>query len=446
MTSFLGALIEAWEEVKINRARVILSLIGVGAAVWAMATVLALGSLLTAAQEHMFAQYDGVRGTITLTTTSTNSNENNETNEAAEGFRSSDTSDNTASSSQAANSREKAISQYEHFRTATEATIKRINAKYWTLKQNQQIYPDAPDYNKCYDEWCTGENGSLIGVTPGFFDIYGRVIKEGRSLVDSDKNLQMNPAVINENAWKAIGKPSLASHPRIWLSKDHTTAVTVVGVVKNINIYDSVEIYVHSGTWPYVTPIQGDYTPRPPELSIVAPADQAKDAAKISAAILQGNLGSGYKVNGLFDEGAFDRSRGTETAITTVVAAIGGIVILLGALGLLTVSIVTVKTRVREIGIRRAVGASAKRIFFSVFLESVVATTVAGFFGVVASILTIRCAPLELAEIDLGGVAWGYPMQAALLGVLISASVGALCGIIPATTAVRMRPIDAIRF
>lgn len=443
MTSFLGALIEAWEEVKINRARVILSLIGVGAAVWAMATVLALGSLLTAAQEHMFAQYDGVRGTITLTTTSTNSNENNESNESADSFSS---SDNAAPSSQAANSREKAISQYEHFRTATEATIKRINAKYWTIKQNQQIYPDAPDYNKCYDEWCTGENGSLIGVNPAFFDIYGRVIKEGRSLVDSDKNLQMNPAVINENAWKAIGKPSLASHPRIWLSKDHTTAVTVVGVVKNVNIYDSVEIYVHSGTWPYVTPIRGDYMPRPPELGIVAPADQAKDAAKISAAILQGNLGSGYKVNGHFDEGAFDRSRGTETAITTVVAAIGGIVILLGALGLLTVSIVTVKTRVREIGIRRAVGASAKRIFFSVFLESVVATTVAGFFGVVASILTIRCAPLELAGIDLGGVTWGYPMQAALLGVLISASVGALCGIIPATTAVRMRPIDAIRF
>ena len=444
MTSFFGALIEAWEEVKINRARVILSLIGVGAAVWAMATVLALGSLLTAAQDHMFAQYDGVRGTITLTTTV-----NSDAAESAAGS-SSEYADDAENSgiapAQLSDNREKIVAQHEHFRTAAEATIKRVNAKYWTSRQDQQIFPDAPAYNKCYDEWCSGNYGSLIGVDPVFFDIYGRVIKEGRSLSDSDSNLRMNPAVINENAWKAIGQPSLASHPRIWLSKDHTTAVTVVGIVKNVNIYDNIEIYVHSSTFPYVVPLQSEYSVNPPQLNIVAPAEQAKDAAKVSAAIFQGNLGVGYKVEGLFDEGALNRSEGTETAITTVVAAIGGIVILLGALGLLTVSIVTVKTRVREIGIRRAVGASARRIFFSVFLESVVATTVAGFFGVVASILTIRFAPLEKAGIDLGGVVWGYPMQAALLGVLISASVGALCGIIPAATAVRMRPIDAIRF
>lgn len=40
----------------------------------------------------------------------------------------------------------------------------------------------------------------------------------------------------------------------------------------------------------------------------------------------------------------------------------------------------------------------------------------------------------------------GYPMSAALLGVAIAAGVGALAGIIPATIAVRIKPIDAIRF
>lgn len=80
------------------------------------------------------------------------------------------------------------------------------------------------------------------------------------------------------------------------------------------------------------------------------------------------------------------------------------------------------------------------------------ATTVAGFVGVILSVFTIRVVPQLVSASflpgELGMVAENvaYPMQAALLGVIISAGVGALCGIIPATVAVRMRPIDAIRF
>lgn len=65
--NFIGALIEAWEEVKINKARVILSLIGVGAAVWAMSTVIALGSIVSASNQQTMAHWGGQPGTVTLT-------------------------------------------------------------------------------------------------------------------------------------------------------------------------------------------------------------------------------------------------------------------------------------------------------------------------------------------------------------------------------------------
>lgn len=55
MNNILGALTEAWEEVKINRMRVSLSLIGVGAAVWALATTLALGQILVKSTEELFS-------------------------------------------------------------------------------------------------------------------------------------------------------------------------------------------------------------------------------------------------------------------------------------------------------------------------------------------------------------------------------------------------------
>lgn len=80
------------------------------------------------------------------------------------------------------------------------------------------------------------------------------------------------------------------------------------------------------------------------------------------------------------------------------------------------------------------------------------ATSAAGFIGVIFSVVTLRVLPVVMPNSYLFGefaaVAneIAYPMQAAIIGVGISASVGALCGIIPATIAVKMRPIDAIRF
>lgn len=124
---------------------------------------------------------------------------------------------------------------------------------------------------------------------------------------------------------------------------------------------------------------------------------------------------------------------------------IGGIIIFLGALGLLNVAIVTVRQRVREIGIRRAVGASAARVFFAVFMESVVATFVAGIIGVGIAVVVVRFLPLETIGIALSETP-AFPAGAAIAGVAISTSIGALCGIIPALAAVRIKPIDAIRY
>ena len=66
-TPYLGALLEAWHELRINRGRIMLSLVSVAAAVWAMTTVIALGNILTSSQDAVTAQSTGVAGTVTLT-------------------------------------------------------------------------------------------------------------------------------------------------------------------------------------------------------------------------------------------------------------------------------------------------------------------------------------------------------------------------------------------
>ena len=170
-------------------------------------------------------------------------------------------------------------------------------------------------------------------------------------------------------------------------------------------------------------------------------ADQARETLPRALASI---LGEGWKVSvsGGEHEDIGEEQLGT---ISNVIMVIGGIIVFLGALGLLNVAIVTVRQRVREIGIRRAVGASAKRVFFAVFMESVVATFVAGVIGVGIAVVVVRFLPLEALSITLSDTP-AFPAGAAIAGVAISTSIGALCGIIPALAAVRIKPIDAIRY
>lgn len=439
MNTILGAIIEAWEEVKINRIRVILSLIGVGAAVWAMATVIALGVLLESSVKNEISHWAGVQGTISLGIS---------TQESDDLMYEQPSPDALTESSEP--SYDQMMSDNKKVHQAAKDMADRLDIKYWTTYQAYYVSMDAPEFNLDTNPDYVTPDPALIGIDPGYFQIYGRILLQGRFLQEYDEALQMNPVVINETLWEVIGRPDVHTYPRIWVGKNHSTSATVVGVIQNFNPYDQPEMFSLYANIPYLLSPEEEsqYGAFPlPELRVVAPVGQEKDAEKVTSSVLQAYLGPGYSVT-TFDNGGSAGVDNISGFVTGIVGGIGGIVILLGALGLLTVSIVTIKTRVREIGIRRAVGASAQRIFFSVFLESVVATTAAGFFGVIASIFTIRFAPLnELLDLNLSSTqAIAYPFQAAFLGLLISAGVGALCGIIPATIAVKMRPIDAIRF
>jgi putative ABC transport system permease protein len=125
---------------------------------------------------------------------------------------------------------------------------------------------------------------------------------------------------------------------------------------------------------------------------------------------------------------------------------VGGFALLLGGLGLVNIALVTVRYRIREIGIRRSFGATSGRVFFGVMLESVVATVVAGLVGVVIAVAIIKNIPIEKVFGSQIADMPPFPLSAALVGMACATAVGALAGIIPATVAVRVKVIDAIRY
>jgi len=137
---------------------------------------------------------------------------------------------------------------------------------------------------------------------------------------------------------------------------------------------------------------------------------------------------------------------GLGRAATYVGIGVGGMALLLGGLGLVNIALVTVRYRIREIGIRRSFGATSGRVFFGVLLESVVATIVAGLVGVVIAVAVIKNIPVE--RVFGSGIQDmpPFPVSAAVVGMACATAVGALAGLIPATFAVRIKVIDAIRY
>ena len=117
-----------------------------------------------------------------------------------------------------------------------------------------------------------------------------------------------------------------------------------------------------------------------------------------------------------------------------------------GQYGLVNITLVTVRYRIREIGIRRSFGATAGRVFFSVMMESVVASVAAGVIGIILAIIALKNPwTQQLVAQGVQDVP-AFPVSAALLGLIVAAGVGALAGLLPALVAVRVKPIDAIRY
>lgn len=125
--------------------------------------------------------------------------------------------------------------------------------------------------------------------------------------------------------------------------------------------------------------------------------------------------------------------------LTMAVAALGGISLLVGSVGIITIMTIAVSERVSEIGLLRAIGAERSIIFKLFLFEALTLSAVGGLIGVLAGIglvgLISELIPALPAEL-----AWSYIATAFILSLLI----GIISGVIPAIRAARLEPLQAL--
>ncbi len=126
--------------------------------------------------------------------------------------------------------------------------------------------------------------------------------------------------------------------------------------------------------------------------------------------------------------------------LTTLLAAIAAVSLLVGGIGVMNIMLVSVTERTREIGVRMAVGARPRDILLQFLVEALVLALIGGLTGVVLGVTIAQ----QLSS------SFGWPLlirvDVVLLSVAVSAAVGVVFGLYPARKASQLDPIEALRY
>jgi putative ABC transport system permease protein len=132
--------------------------------------------------------------------------------------------------------------------------------------------------------------------------------------------------------------------------------------------------------------------------------------------------------------------------LTLLLVSVAAISLLVGGIGIMNIMLVSVTERTREIGLRKAVGATDTDIMRQFLFEAILLTGAGGIVGIVFGAFLSFVTALVFSRVIALPWEFSFPVSAALIGLAVSACVGLLFGLYPARQASRKNPIDALRY
>ncbi len=278
---------------------------------------------------------------------------------------------------------------------------------------------------------------TLMGVNSAYFELNPPKMEDGRNFSSADFLGGRRVAIVSYSLQEELfdDKSAVGEVIRIGGAQP----VEIIGVLEKptgIFSFGSLEVYIPTETWLTI------YGSR--DISTVTLQAESADDLQIvgeKAANLMNqryNTEDSYQVINM-EEIAEGIGQITKV-MTLIISSIAGISLFVGGIGVMNIMLVSVTERTREIGIRKALGATRAQVLTQFLIESVTLTLIGGLIGI----------GLGWGVTVLIGVFAGWPSlmswQVVLGGMLFSMLIGVVFGILPASKASKLDPIESLRY
>lgn len=287
-------------------------------------------------------------------------------------------------------------------------------------------------------------NVNVIGTTPEFLPVRQFDVAKGRFLTELDIKRSNQVAVLGADLANRIFDKidPVGQQLRI---KNATFQVIGVLESKGSNLGVDYDDAVLMPVTTHVNRIAGRTSPYGIELTYLVAAAKSADSVDAAEFQITNLLRLRHKLTGEDDFTIRTQKDALETvgkitgALTVMLAAIAGISLFVGGIGVMNIMLVSVTERTQEIGLRKAIGAREQDILFQFMIEAVILSAAGGLVGTLVGVGGIL---LVGALTPLSG---GVSATAIFLAVGVSGGIGLFFGVVPARRAAKLDPIVALR-
>lgn len=285
---------------------------------------------------------------------------------------------------------------------------------------------------------------NVTGVTPGYFEITSLNVTQGRSFNEGDNTKESYVAVLGSKLASDLFGNENAINKTIQIQNKE---FTIVGVLENkeggaFNFFNNPNSNVFIPDEVALDLFDTNY------YSVFTIKSSSEDRIEEAKTIIENTL---LKSHNITDKSLEDFSVTTSKdllntisqvtgVLTSLLAGIAGISLLVGGIGIMNIMLVSVTERTREIGLRKAVGAQTSDIMIQFVIEAVILTLIGGLFGVLLGY------GISLGASKVLSFQAIVTTDAILLAFGVSSIIGIIFGIYPAAKAARLNPIDALRY
>lgn len=287
---------------------------------------------------------------------------------------------------------------------------------------------------------------TVYGTSPAYYNIQGLQLSMGRWLKQTDIDNSSYVCVINEAAaTEMIGYEDCVGQTLSLNGVEYT----VVGILKDDE--DSLTSLLSFGSMaayiPYTSLVRlsdsvtGDIT------TFYIGAAEGKtleDAEAVMESILLQRFEEDEDAFNISSQDILEDAMNSITSVLSILlGGIASISLVVGGIGIMNIMLVTVTERTREIGIRKAIGASRGTILTQFLMEAVVLCMIGCGLGIFLSWSILQIVSTVVAST---GVVFTLDGSVVLISVIFCFFIGVIFGLYPANKAAKMKPIDALHY